>query len=102
MNRKVRMRTLPKRKEKNVEAEFIKELTEDLIMTKKIKITDWNQLPVSMTLEDIMAALQIGRDLALRLVHSAGFPALKLGRQYIVNRDKFVAWFSTRQGDLKI
>ena len=53
---------------------------------------DGSGLPMVMTAQDIANILGISRNKAYEVVHSAGFPKFKVGKQYRVHRDKFLAW----------
>lgn len=65
---------------------------------KKIEnsITDIENLPLVMTPEDIAAVLQISRNTAYEVVHSADFPVFRIGKQYRVQRDKFFVWMNEK------
>lgn len=72
-------------------------------MTKEEKkVINWEDVPLVMTVTDIMRVMQVGKDVAMRLVHSSDFPAFKAGRQYFVSRDSFIAWVKIQRGDLRV
>lgn len=49
-------------------------------------------LPLVLTVKDIAVILGISRNTAYELVHSQGFPAFQVGKQYRIYRDKFLDW----------
>lgn len=53
-----------------------------------------DNLPLVMTPMDVACALRISRNTAYELVHSKGFPAFKVGKQYRVHREKFYQWMN--------
>lgn len=56
---------------------------------------DDSGLPIVMSAQDIQKALQISKTKAYELLHSDNFPAFKIGKQYRVYRDKFLAWLDS-------
>lgn len=48
--------------------------------------------PIFYTTKDIQDILKIGRDKAYTLMRSASFPSIKIGGQYLVSKDSFLAW----------
>lgn len=47
-----------------------------------------------LTVKDLQALLNIGRDTAYALMHSSGFPSIKLGGRYFVSREELDKWLS--------
>ena len=47
-----------------------------------------------LTVKELRKRLNIGRDTAYALMHSAGFPSIKLGGRYYVAEDELQMWLS--------
>lgn len=62
-------------------------------MTCKYK--KFEDFPAIMTPTDISAILGISRNGAYALVHSEGFPAIQVGKQYRIQKNKFILWLNT-------
>lgn len=56
-----------------------------------------DELPLMLTPEDIGAVLGISRNNAYAVIHSKDFPVVKIGKQYRINKDKFMQWLETVQ-----
>lgn len=56
-----------------------------------------DELPLILTPEHVGAVLGISRNNAYAVLHSKGFPVIKIGKQYRINRDKFMQWVDTVQ-----
>ena len=54
--------------------------------------TSYNQLPLSLNANDIAAVLGISRANAYTLMHSKGFPTIKIGKRMTVPKDKLIEW----------
>ena len=54
--------------------------------------TSYNQLPLSLSANDIAAVLGISRANAYTLMRAKGFPTIFIGKRMIVPRDKFIEW----------
>jgi len=54
--------------------------------------TSYNQLPLSLSANDIAAVLGISRANAYTLMRAKGFPTIFIGKRMIVPRDKFIKW----------
>lgn len=52
------------------------------------------ELPLVLTPADIAAVLNISRNTAYEVIHSAGFPLFRVGKQYRVSRERFMAWLN--------
>ena len=50
------------------------------------------ELPLVLTPMDIAAVLGISRNTAYEVIHSKGFPAFRVGKQYRVSRKRFLTW----------
>lgn len=60
------------------------------IMTKTY--TSLEQLPLALSAEDVAQVLGISRANAYALMHSKGFPTLKIGKRMTVPKDKLIEW----------
>ena len=58
-------------------------------MDRIIKLED---LPLSLTVEDVAKTLGISKKNAYELCHSKGFPCVFVGRRMIVPKLAFVKW----------
>lgn len=55
---------------------------------KSCTFTSYDELPLTLRIEDLMPVLGIGRNNAYNLVRSGRIRALKIGRQYRVPREE--------------
>lgn len=60
---------------------------------KKEVISNYDQLPLTMNADQLANALGISRAGAYELIHTKGFPVIKLGRRLLIPKDKFIEWF---------
>ena len=51
-----------------------------------------DQLPCMLNADKIAEYLEISRAGAYTLMHSEGFPLIRIGKRMIVPRDKFLQW----------
>lgn len=54
------------------------------------------ELPLILTPKDIGIILGISKNSAYAVVHSEGFPAVRVGKQYRVLRSNFFAWLESQ------
>ena len=54
--------------------------------------TSLEQLPLALSAEDVAQVLGISRANAYTLMHSKGFPTIKIGKRMIVPKDKLIEW----------
>lgn len=54
--------------------------------------TSLDELPLALSAEDVAQVLGISRANAYALMHSKGFPTLKIGKRMTVPKDKLIAW----------
>ncbi len=52
----------------------------------------FDELPLMLNVVQVAAVLGISRAGAYELVHSEGFPALKIGNRIVVPKDKLREW----------
>lgn len=57
---------------------------------KKSNIKSLDELPMFLNAEDISEALGIAISTTYELMKQKGFPSLKIGRRYVVEREKFI------------
>lgn len=58
--------------------------------------TQYDQLPLALRAEDVAQVLGISRANAYTLMHSKGFPVLKVGKRMVVPKDKLLAWIEAQ------
>ena len=58
--------------------------------------TSVDQLPLTLCAEHVAMALGISRAGAYTLLHSKGFPTIKIGKRLVVPRDQFIKWMETQ------
>lgn len=63
--------------------------------------TSVDQLPLTLCAEHVAMALGISRAGAYTLLHSKGFPTIKIGKRLVVPRDKFIKWMEAQAGKTK-
>ncbi|MEW6274206.1 MAG: helix-turn-helix domain-containing protein [Bacillota bacterium] len=61
---------------------------------------DWNDLPAVLTIEDAALFLRRGYRCVLQLCYRKDFPAMRLGRRWLINRDGLRRWLE-RQTEQK-
>ena len=54
--------------------------------------TSLDQLPLALSAEDVAQVLGISRANAYALMHSKGFPTLKIGKRMTVPKEKLIEW----------
>ena len=62
---------------------------------KSDKRVNADELPLVLTPMDIAAVLGISRNIAYEVIHSKGFPAFRVGKQYRVSRERFLTWLDS-------
>ena len=58
--------------------------------------TSLDELPLALSAEDVAQVLGISRANAYALMHSKGFPTLKIGKRMTVPKDKLIEWMEKR------
>lgn len=61
----------------------------------KVAFRQVGELPLVLTPMDIAAVLGISRNTAYEVIHSKGFPAFRVGKQYRVSRERFLTWLDS-------
>lgn len=54
--------------------------------------TNYDQLPLALSAEDVAQVLGISRAQAYNLMRSKGFPTLKIGKRMTVPKNKLIEW----------
>lgn len=54
--------------------------------------TSLEQLPLALSAEDVAQVLGISRANAYTLMHSKGFPTIKIGKRMTVPKNKLIEW----------
>ena len=60
----------------------------------KTKYTNYNDLPLMLSVPDVASVLGISRAGAYELVRSDGFPSLRIGPRIVVPKEKFIDWIN--------
>lgn len=58
----------------------------------KTKYTNYDDLPLMLSVPDVASVLGISRAGAYELVRSDGFPSLRIGSRIVVPKEKFIGW----------
>ena len=58
------------------------------------KFKNYDDLPLTLTAQEVGEALGISRAAAYELVRSKGFPRMKIGTRILVPKDKFIQWIN--------
>ena len=58
------------------------------------KFKNYDDLPLTLTAQEVGEALGISRAAAYELVQSKGFPRIKIGTRILVPKDKFIQWIN--------
>jgi excisionase family DNA binding protein len=59
-------------------------------------IKESSDLPLLLTVRDLAALLNIGRNNAYEMCHRPGFPAIRLGKQVRIPRDALMRWLDAQ------
>lgn len=64
--------------------------------SKKMKtnFSSFDDLPITISADEVAMVLGISRANAYSLMHTKGFPTIYLGRRMIVPKDKFIEWIN--------
>ena len=81
---------LPNQKMNWIEEGELAKSEEVIVMTHEYYSND--QLPCMLNADKIAKYLEISRAGAYELMHSEGFPLIRIGKRMIVPRDKFLEW----------
>ena len=81
---------LPNRKMNWTQKGELPKSEEVIVMAREYYSND--QLPCMLNADKIAKYLEISRAGAYELMHSEGFPLIRIGKRMIVPRDKFLEW----------
>jgi excisionase family DNA binding protein len=62
----------------------------------KNNFTSYDQLPLALSAEEVSQVLGISRANAYALMHSKGFPTLKIGKRMTVPKQKLIEWIDAQ------
>lgn len=62
------------------------------------RISSFDELPLTLTVEEVADILGICKANAYSLCHNRGFPAIKVGKRFIIPKPAFVLWMSNPKG----
>lgn len=57
---------------------------------------NYSELPLTLSVPEVAAVLGISRAGAYKLVHSASFPKVKIGKRILVPKDKLIEWLDAQ------
>lgn len=60
-------------------------------MEKKV-YKSYEELPLMLTVLDVVSELSVSQAGAYELAHSKEFPVLKVGSRIVISKDKFLRW----------
>ena len=61
---------------------------------RESKFKNYDDLPLTLTAQEVGEAMGISRAAAYELVRSKGFPRMKIGTRILVPKDKFIQWIN--------
>ena len=64
----------------------------------KTKYTNYDDLPLMLSVPDVTSVLGISRAGAYELVRSDGFPSLRIGSRIVIPKEKFIGWINANTG----
>ena len=65
----------------------------------KTNKTSYNQLPIMLNVNTVAQTLGISRAGAYELMHSEGFPTLRIGKRMMVSKEHFIQWIESNSGE---
>ncbi len=58
-------------------------------------IKNYNDLPLTLKVEQVAEILQVGRNTAYSLIRQKGFPVVRIGeKRVVIPRDRFLQWLN--------
>ena len=66
-------------------------------MKEKQIYTSFDEIPVTLTAEDVASVLGISRANAYRIMRRTDFPVLQIGSRLLVNKTKFIEWMEEQE-----
>ncbi len=71
-----------------------------LMLMKKYEYKNYDDLPLSLSVEQVAAALGISRTSAYDLVRTDGFPRLEINCRIVVPKMQFIKWIEKQAGGI--
>ncbi len=65
----------------------------------KTNKTSYDQLPIMLNANAVARTLGISRAGAYELMHSEGFPTLRIGKRMMVSKEHFIQWIENNSGE---
>jgi hypothetical protein len=72
-------------------------------MLRIVKKNDIDTLPTLFTEKDLREVVfgnELSKNNTYALIHSEGFPTVKIGNKYFISREGFKSWVNERAGKL--
>ena len=66
-------------------------------MKEKRIYTSFDEIPITLTAEDVASVLGISRANAYRIMRRVDFPVLQIGSRLLVNKTKFIEWMEEQE-----
>jgi len=63
--------------------------------------TSVDDLPVTMSVEDVSSMLGISRMAAYNLCRRPDFPAMRIGKRILIPKERFLCWMDSQMGGEK-
>ena len=57
-----------------------------------------DDLPYTLNADQVASVLGIARSSAYTLMHSEGFPTIRIGKRMLVTRERFAEWLDKQAG----
>ena len=86
-------------------AKQLSELAEKLNKIEKatpaINVAEGTMLPnkVTLTLKETTEALSLSKATVIQLTHRDDFPCLRIGKRYLIPREKLIEWVNSHCGE---
>ena len=61
--------------------------------------TSYEQLPIMLNADAVSQTLGISRAGAYELMHTKGFPTLRIGKRMMVSKEQFINWVEMKSGE---
>ena len=58
--------------------------------------TSLDQLPITLSANQVAQVLGISRAKAYTLMHAKGFPTIQIGKRMVVPKNKFIEWMEAQ------
>ena len=71
----------------------------DMMKMNSSSYKTYDDLPLMLSVPDVVVVLGISRAGAYELAHSREFPSIKVGNRIIIPKDKFLLWIEKRCGE---